>query len=376
MLLFTVVSRLHNVCTEIAQRRSCTKVIFHYERMVHNPNVPLCSYYQPLQSQLSIRSRMPPHRRQSQCKRYAGTQHKCDDEGNLLTMPFGGLKYAIGQKEVGPKDGKVHLQFYVEFTDKLRLSQIKRLGPFWESCHLEPAKGTPEQNIAYCSKPDTAIPGSQFRHGIPQRNGVTASYDEGLEALQEGASLETIRTLFPKLYLRSLNQIKSYIQSRDACIIRSSWVLPVNPYPWQSDVLSILDIPTVPVLAAPHDRRVNWIYDLRGGKGKSTLVQMILRKYGDNAVLCISSSYKRVVESMQQNQHVVLMDLPRAYPMDKFQYDSLELIKNGAGARVMYIPETKVWRNPHLVVFSNSLPDRSKLTLDRWHVLDLSTNNP
>lgn len=292
-------------------------------------------------------------------------------------MPtFDRCKFFIGQKEVCPNTHRVHLQFYVQFKDKLRLSGIKKISPFWDKAHLEQAKGDTDANITYCTKPDSALPGSVIRHGIPQRNGLANSWDKGMEALQDGATLETIRTVYPKFYMRSLSQIKCYICARDASVVRSSWVLPQQPYPWQNDILLILEVPSVPLLVAPHDRRINWVYDLRGGKGKSTLVQMILRKYADLAVLCISSSYKRVVEAMVQNQHVVLMDLPRAYPMDKFNYDTLELIKNGAGARLMYNPETKFWRNPHVIVFSNSLPDRSKLTADRWNVLDLTTNNP
>jgi len=315
---------------------------------------------------------MPPHRRQSPCKRYAGTSFLTDADGNLVAVPFDRTKFVIGQEEECRESGRRHIQFYVEFTEKLRLSQIKAIGPFWAACHLEPAKGDQQSNIDYCSKPDTAVPGTQFRHGIPQRNGVAPSYDEGVKALQEGASLEQIRTVHTKFYLRSLNQIRSFISARDASDVRASWVLPEQPRPWQSQILTILEIPTVPVLVAPYDRRVNWVYDPRGGKGKSTLVQMILKKYAEKAVLCISSSYKRVVEAMIPNQHVVMMDLPRAYPMDKFQYDSLELIQNCVGARLMYNPETKYWRRPHVIVFTNSMFDRSKLTADRWNLLDLS----
>lgn len=299
-----------------------------------------------------------------------------NDQGDLVMPTYDKCKFIIWQREVCPNTNRVHLQFYCQFKDKLRLSSIKKIDAFWAQAHLEQAKGDADSNIAYCTKPDTALAGSQFRHGVPQRNGVANSWDQGLEALQDGATLEQIRTLYVKFYIRSLSTIKSYIYARDASAVRSSWVLPEQPYPWQADILHILEVPTVPVLVAPHDRRVNWVYDYRGGKGKSVLVQMILRKYSDTAVLCISSSYKRVVEAMVATQHVVMMDLPRAYPMDKFQYDSLELIKNGAGARLMYNPETKYWRTPHLIVFSNARPDLSKLTIDRWNVLDLSVNNP
>lgn len=67
-----------------------------------------------------------------------------------------GIKYFIVGKEVG-EQGTPHLQGYVEFpnNDKLRISaaksRLERIG-LPNTIHIEPAKGTAQQNITYCSK--------------------------------------------------------------------------------------------------------------------------------------------------------------------------------------------------------------------------------
>lgn len=69
------------------------------------------------------------------------------------------VAYAISSLERG-KEGTVHLQGYVRFVARKRMTQLKAL---WRSpmerAHWEPAKGTEEQNKAYCSKPETHVAG-------------------------------------------------------------------------------------------------------------------------------------------------------------------------------------------------------------------------
>lgn len=56
--------------------------------------------------------------------------------------------YVIIGKEVGDQ-GTPHLQGYIVFKSNKRLSAVKKIN---SRCHWEIAKGTTEQNVAYCSK--------------------------------------------------------------------------------------------------------------------------------------------------------------------------------------------------------------------------------
>lgn len=63
------------------------------------------------------------------------------------------LKYLIMGEEYAPSTGKRHFQGYMELFEKMRVNQVKNLFER-EELHLEEAKGTREQNIKYCSKPN------------------------------------------------------------------------------------------------------------------------------------------------------------------------------------------------------------------------------
>lgn len=57
--------------------------------------------------------------------------------------------YAVFQPECG-ENGTYHIQGYFEFDKRLTLAQVKK--HVGERCHLDPAKGTQEQCIEYCTK--------------------------------------------------------------------------------------------------------------------------------------------------------------------------------------------------------------------------------
>lgn len=303
-------------------------------------------------------------------------------EGTTLARPCYGERYRFlcYQEECCPTTGRHHLQGYFILKKACRLSQVKTFDPCFETAHFEQSKGSPSENVAYCSKPESAIADSFCQYGIcPGLDGDSSGLSSGrshtraagIDALRSGASLNDIRDQHPGFFLQSFRAIERYISLRDAFDSRT-WTLPSTLYPWQEEMLSLLSIPTVPPLEAPNDRRVTWVYDQLGGKGKSTLLKIVVSKYPTSSVIITSSSLKRVVEAMLPQQHVVMLDLPRDYDLTKFNYSAIETVKDGIGARTMYQPETKIWRNPHLIIFSNQLPERSKLTHDRWNVLDIS----
>lgn len=77
---------------------------------------------------------------------------KYDVALHFLEQIGGNASYAIFGRETCPKTGSHHFQGYVEFKKRQRLSTLKKA--FHKSFHWEPAKGTLQQNIDYCSKED------------------------------------------------------------------------------------------------------------------------------------------------------------------------------------------------------------------------------
>ena len=66
-------------------------------------------------------------------------------------IPGSHLQYMIFGRETAPETGTPHLQGYCRFSKRLAFQAIKLLFRT-DRVHLEVARGTEEENIAYCAK--------------------------------------------------------------------------------------------------------------------------------------------------------------------------------------------------------------------------------
>lgn len=72
------------------------------------------------------------------------------------------ISFIVYQTEAG-ENGTPHIQGYVEFKERCRLSQARNyLGGH---AHVEVRQGTPEQAVEYCTKQDTRTEGPSARFG-------------------------------------------------------------------------------------------------------------------------------------------------------------------------------------------------------------------
>lgn len=72
------------------------------------------------------------------------------------------MDYLIWEKEVG-EEGTPHIQGYVRFKVRKTLQGAKRL--ICAEAHMEPARGSEGDNIAYCSKDRDIAAGDWAEHG-------------------------------------------------------------------------------------------------------------------------------------------------------------------------------------------------------------------
>lgn len=74
------------------------------------------------------------------------------------------MEYLVFQQETSPQTGRLHWQGFVCFKTKIRMPAVKRLlGD--NAAHLEVARGTVAENQAYCSKQESAVPGTHAAFG-------------------------------------------------------------------------------------------------------------------------------------------------------------------------------------------------------------------
>lgn len=103
-----------------------------------------------------------------------------------LEGPDPGIKYLVGQLEQGTHE---HFQGYVQLKTNCTLRWLqKHLSP---TAHYEVARGTPDQNIAYCTKEDTRIEGP-FEYGIRPCQGARNDLAQIKEKLDAGTPMKEI----------------------------------------------------------------------------------------------------------------------------------------------------------------------------------------
>ncbi len=116
--------------------------------------------------------------------------------------------FAIFQPERGEDNDRLHIQAYFEFEKRLTLAAVrKHVG---DSCYCEPANGTQDECIAYCSK--VGVPGGRVeggecvRFGEPMKlnsqgrtNGSRTDWADVFRMTREGASTLAIMEKHPAM---------------------------------------------------------------------------------------------------------------------------------------------------------------------------------
>lgn len=121
------------------------------------------------------------------------------------------------------------------------------------------------------------------------------------------------------------------------------------------------------------DRRILWIYDPVGAGEKSRFC-----KYMDWCYRTVTIGYSSSVDALYtvsktKNARAYLFDLTRTKPKlfsNGDLYSTLESVKNGHFMNSKYESKVVLMDVPHVVVFSNQLPELESLSQDRWCIYE------
>jgi hypothetical protein len=212
------------------------------------------------------------------------------------------------QEEKCEKTGKLHIQGAVLFENARYFDSLKADWPkiHWEVCRNKKAA------IDYCKKKETAT-GKRWSQGFPEE-------------------LEPV--------LKEMSE-------------------------WQDSVWKSL-------LEKPDPRKITWIVDTVGNRGKTTFCKYVCMNT-KNSLYCggKAADIKYAVSQMVaegKSPKICLFDFPRT--MEQYvSYQAIEEIKNGIFFSGKYEAGMVMFNTPHVVCFSNFIPDRSTLSSDRWNVI-------
>lgn len=283
-------------------------------------------------------------------------------EGDEPYLDFTGddkVRYAVWQKEKAPETGTEHLQGYAEFKQAMRMTGVKKINGLGKA-HLEARMGSRKQARDYCMKADSRIAGP-WQHGDFDAGGSGARNDiaAARDAILAGEDIDDVALEHCEVaakYPQYLTRVQRIVKKRKVA------KLEVKAFrPWQAELLAKLEL-------EPDARKVMWYYDTKGNTGKSFMARYLVQHKG--AFYCNGGKGPDIAYSYDC-ERIAIFDFPREYA-EYINYGVIEQVKNGMLFSSKYESGLKLCDIPHVVIFANFEPDRSKLSCDRWDVINLS----
>lgn len=271
-----------------------------------------------------------------------------------------GVTYGIVGREVAAS-GTPHLQGFVIFANGKSLNVTKRL--IGDRAHLEITRGTSQQAADYCKKD-----GDYDEYGtIPQTQGKRSDLEKLVEWSDDferdnGRPPESpdVAQAQPAAYVK-------YPRFTRMCAKRSQRNLfpPLeNLYLWQSDLMQVFD-------DAADEREVIFVVDHEGGKGKTSLIRHILSTFEERVTVLTNGKASDLSYTVKPSSDIFLFNIPRG-GMEFLSYHLIEGLKDRIVFSQKYTSEMKyLLKTPHVIVFCNEQPDRSKMTADRYVVREI-----
>lgn len=291
-------------------------------------------------------------------KRWCFTLNNPTNEDSTALLESDAFEYIIIGREVG-ESGTPHLQGFLILQTKLRLRQLKLLGGLGRA-HLEVSRGTPEQAALYCKKDGDF----DERGTLPiSQQGKRNEFERLREWIKEQDPAPTIRDVgenFPGLLGRYPKAVRQFI---DLFGLKPTLVDgPLRP--WQQQLVDIVNGP-------PDDRRIIFVVDPGGKKGKSWLTRYWFTKRDDLQRLSIGKR-DDLAYAIDVTKKLFVFDIPRGQ-LEYLQFNILEQLKDQMLFSPKYESISKIIPHKvHVVVFTNEDPDRTKMTPDRYRVMNIN----
>ncbi len=267
-------------------------------------------------------------------------------------------KYGVIGREVGDK-GTPHLQGYVQLAKQTAAKKAYRMLAALCSNHPHMGKAIkePEVNRKYCSKD-----GDFVEWGVAPQPRRRTDLHEMHDAIIGGADWLTLAKDFTNTHARYYKwgeRLAEKHKCSEAKIALKAKMSEETLRPWQTNALALL--------AKQSDREVLWIMDSTGGKGKTFLAKWLCVVQD---AFYVEGGKKADISYAYAFQDTVVFDLCRG--TEEFvNYGTIESFKNGMMFSPKFHSTMKVFEPAKVVVFSNWAPDTSKLSADRWNIIDL-----
>lgn len=280
------------------------------------------------------------------------TVEDVDRISGLVALPESIVQYLLFGKEVG-ENGTPHLQGLICFTKRQRLTQVKTaLGG---NPHVEPCRNV-NASVNYCRKENDWV-----EFGVITGQGKRSDLEAFKEDVKAGMlSLKEVREAHSDVYAKYSRFCLEFIQDHYPKIEVPDYPLR----PWQENLLERLD-------AEPDRRKIIFVVDVVGNSGKSWFAHWYASKKGERVQVMLPGKKADMAYNLLLGLRVVFLDAPRSKQGEFIQYDFLEDLKNGFVFSPKYESRIKTYEPLHVVVNMNESPDPTKLSEDRYEIINI-----
>lgn len=218
------------------------------------------------------------------------------------------------QEEEGIASNIKHLQGCIEFKNARTFQALKNKFP---KVHWEITRN-PEAAMKYCCKEETRV-----------------------------------GKIYENIYSQNISQKKNFKTKNFSEL-----------YEWQKSVLTIIEQP-------PDDRTIHWIWEPEGCSGKTTLIKYILKHYDEATYSCACKSAD-ILSIADETKNIYLLNFTRNQE-GYCPWSALEQLKDGliSDSKLKKKSINIVMDSPHVICFANWEPDTSKLSEDRWCIINI-----
>lgn len=147
-------------------------------------------------------------------------------------------------------------------------------------------------------------------------------------------------------------------------IVTSDIARMIKLRPWQEQLLAL-------IRCEPDDRSIHVIYDPIGNQGKTKFAKYC-RCNNLGRKVPLVNDYKDVVRMVcdMPTSRCYFIDMPRAINKERLNqfYSAIEDVKNGWVFDDRYKFREKLFDPPHVIVFTNHVPDEDMMSKDRWFI--------
>lgn len=280
-----------------------------------------------------------------------------------------GATFLVYQKEKG-QDGTEHYQGYLELHKAQRLAAMKKLNG---RAHWEKRKKTAEDCVAYCTKEDTRIDGPWTVGKSARNQGQRTDLDSAAEAVQAGATMDTLADSHPVTYIKYTKGLKEFTALHDRrrmLELKRKAFETADLRPWQQHLADKLNKPA-------NDRTIMWYWEEEGNVGKTWFARYMSAKHSAT-VLDVGKKIDMCYCLKDHKGASILFNITRTQNLEHlgYLYGLAECIKDDMVTSYKYMPVELFLGPQHVVVFANFPPDTTKWSQDRYDVHQIGTEGP